>query len=125
MCVSCLQAPANGKLPALFLLDSIAKNAKEPFIQIFSRNLPEVGAMYLGEPATGAVLPHGRSNCCPCIVVVSRYPCQVRCFCMQLLRVCTRFSHICLACCHCWLHRAIVEYGTCAGVPRGVGDLLV
>lgn len=35
-------APAGQKLPALFLLDSITKNAKEPFIQIFSRNLPEV-----------------------------------------------------------------------------------
>lgn len=71
MCVSCMQAPANGKLPALFLLDSIAKNAKEPFIQIFSRNLPEVGVCVwaLRQPATGDVLPHGRSNCCSCLVV--------------------------------------------------------
>lgn len=37
-----LQAPSNAKLPVLFLLDSITKNAKEPFIQIFSRNLPQV-----------------------------------------------------------------------------------
>lgn len=36
-----LQAPSNAKLPVLFLLDSITKNAKEPFIQIFSRNLPQ------------------------------------------------------------------------------------
>ena len=39
--VALLQAPPAAKLPALFLLDSISKNAKEPFIQIFSRNLPQ------------------------------------------------------------------------------------
>lgn len=34
-------ANPSAKLPALFLLDSIVKNAKEPFIQIFTRNLPQ------------------------------------------------------------------------------------
>lgn len=37
-----LQAEPQHKLPALYLLDSIVKNAKGPFITAFARNLPEV-----------------------------------------------------------------------------------
>ena len=37
-----LQAEPPHKLPALYLLDSIVKNAKEPYIAAFARNLPQV-----------------------------------------------------------------------------------
>ena len=39
-----MQAKPQAKLPALFLLDSIVKNAGEPFVAIFARNLPQAGA---------------------------------------------------------------------------------
>ena len=39
-----LQAPASAKLPALYLVDSIVKNVKEPYISLFCRNLIQVGA---------------------------------------------------------------------------------
>ena len=38
----CTQAHPKEKLPALFLLDSIVKNAGGPFVAIFARNLSQV-----------------------------------------------------------------------------------
>lgn len=36
------QCDAEAKLPALYLLDSVSKNVGEPFLTLFSKNLPEV-----------------------------------------------------------------------------------
>ena len=36
------QCPSSAKLPGLYLIDSIVKNHKEPFISLFARNLPLV-----------------------------------------------------------------------------------
>lgn len=38
----CFQVTPVAKLPALYLLDSIVKNVKEPYIGLFSRNLSQV-----------------------------------------------------------------------------------
>ncbi|KAL0047616.1 hypothetical protein WJX82_007810 [Trebouxia sp. C0006] len=37
-----LSAPSSGKLPTLYLVDSILKNVKEPYISLFCRNLTQV-----------------------------------------------------------------------------------
>ncbi|KAA6426564.1 MAG: pre-mRNA cleavage complex 2 Pcf11-like [Trebouxia sp. A1-2] len=37
-----LSAPSSGKLPTLYLVDSILKNVKEPYISLFCRNLIQV-----------------------------------------------------------------------------------
>ena len=35
------QCPAKHKLPALYLVDSIAKNVGQPFVSLFAQNLPQ------------------------------------------------------------------------------------
>lgn len=37
-----MQCDPDHKLPALYLLDSIVKNVRQPYISLFARNLPEV-----------------------------------------------------------------------------------
>ena len=37
-----VQAPSSGKLPTLYLVDSILKNVKDPYISLFCRNLIQV-----------------------------------------------------------------------------------
>lgn len=37
-----MQVTPAAKLPALYLVDSIVKNVKEPYIGLFSRNLSQV-----------------------------------------------------------------------------------
>ena len=43
-----LQAPAPSKLPTLYLVDSIVKNVKEPYIGLFCRNLVQVRIDHTG-----------------------------------------------------------------------------
>ena len=38
------QCPPKHKLPALYLVDSIAKNVGQPFISLFAKNLPQARA---------------------------------------------------------------------------------
>jgi hypothetical protein len=100
MSMSCVQAPANGKLPALFLLDSISKNAKEPFIQIFSRNLPEVCLRADGREATrGASLLHSRS--CPSGCLGTVFMSYLVMLCMQLMHIYTSEQSSATLCCSC------------------------
>lgn len=41
-CCDVLQCPAPAKLPALYVVDSIVKNVKEPYLSLFGNRLAEV-----------------------------------------------------------------------------------
>jgi hypothetical protein len=125
----CLQAPTREKLPALFLLDSIAKNAREPFIQIFSRNLPEVGSTHI-RVATEALLCRAAAALAVLSDLVSAEAdyasCRVCCSChasacMTAPTCCSLYTQIAML----PLLDPIVSNAVCkwAGLPCGVGDL--
>lgn len=58
-----LQAPAASKLPTLYLVDSIVKNVKEPYIGLFCRNLVQVRTDHTWK-ALPALMPHMLFSSC-------------------------------------------------------------